>query len=82
MSLTNPSPSANFFFATYRLESNDRLIVRFVAEKAVTEAIKTGRLKGEVKESSLGNDVTITDDPARMATSSPRPTPHRSSTRA
>ncbi|HTO83862.1 MAG TPA: hypothetical protein VMQ73_16600 [Methylomirabilota bacterium] len=56
-----------YFFATYRLESANRLVVRFVGEKAVADAIKAGRLKGEVKESSLGNDVTIADEPARVA---------------
>jgi hypothetical protein len=59
--------NGGYFFATYRLESGNRLVVRFVGEKAIADAIKAGRLKGEVKESSLGNDVTITDDPARIA---------------
>ena len=59
--------NGSYFFATYRLESANRLVVRFISEKAVADAIKAGRLKGTVKESSLGNDVTITDDPARIA---------------
>jgi|SRR5215470_5880968 len=61
------SGTNGYFFATYRLESANRLVVRFVGEKAVADAIKAGRLKGEVKESSLGNDVTISDEPAHIA---------------
>jgi hypothetical protein len=59
--------NGSYFFATYRIESGNRLVIRFVGEKAVIDAIKSGRLKGDVKESSLGNDVQITDDPARIA---------------
>jgi len=56
-----------YFFATYSLEGADRLDVRFLSETAVAEAIKAGRLKGQVTENSLGNDIKITDNPARLA---------------
>ena len=61
------SSSGNYFFASYGLDGSNRLVVRFVAEKAVIDAVKAGRLKGKVTESSVGDDVEIDDEPARLA---------------
>ncbi|MGH6962723.1 MAG: hypothetical protein ACREE7_19765 [Dongiaceae bacterium] len=62
---------ATYFFTAYEFEGPDRLVVRFLAQQPLIDAIAAGKLKGEVstanKLQALGLDVLLTEEPARLA---------------
>jgi hypothetical protein len=60
-------PEPAYFFASYEIEGADGLTVRFLAEQPVIDAIAAGTLAGEVTEDTLGRNILLTDDPARIA---------------
>ncbi len=62
---------ATYFFTAYEFDGTGRLIVRFLAQQPLIDAIAAGKLMGEVNQANkleaLGLDVLLTDEPARLA---------------
>ena len=62
---TEAEPIKVYAVINYRFDGSNRLLVRFIAEKAMNDAIKAGRLKG--KASDIPDEWPVIDDePMRL----------------
>ena len=63
------NPELNYLIASYELDGNERLTVRFLTEQPLVDAIAAGRLAGEVTDNGdeLTRSVLLTSDSEQLS---------------